>query len=266
MKKTKSIPSSILWKIACFLVEIYVTATKKGKGLQEYLKSKGVIIVGDHLVYTKGGHGDVYVNIKGLNAFQLIPVSIQMAYEIHISGFKPAAFAGVPYGADILASQVALFYSLFSGEEVLNLKLMKEGGDGFSWYKDNGDYVEGVRIVFIEDVINTGGSLVRCGKFIRDSRPAAISCWVVCDRLSDKNPGLSVLGKEFQVDDAGALLSIEAANYDVPEGTDPREHCPLCAEGRKINTSTGHGKAFLLKMKNTFPDFHAWITGEKRNY
>ncbi len=264
MKKFKAIPREIVFAMVGFLALTYIDAMKVKGGLKRYLKRKGVVIDRDHFVYTKGGHGDVYVNIKGLNAFQLIPVAMQMAYEIHISGFKPDAIVAVPYGADVLASQVALFYSLFSGEEIRNLKLMKEGKDGFSWYKDNGDYAKGARLALIEDVINTGGSLVRCGKFVRDSGTQALICWVVCDRLSDNNPGLPVLGEEFQADETGALLSIKAANYDVPEGVDPTIHCPFCAEGRKMNTSIGHGKAFLAKIGKNFPTFHDWITGESK--
>lgn len=226
------------------------------RGVEKYLKTMGVFKVGDHFVYTKGGHGESYVNIKGLKSvLALLPVSIKMAYQIHLSGFKPDVIVGVPHGADVLASQVAIFYSLFSSCSCLNLKLMKDG-EKFVWYKDHGEDARGKVILVIEDVANTGGSLVKCGMFIKNHGCSKFGLFVVCDRLSDKNPGLATLGQSIRADYTETLVSVNAANYTIPEGVNPEEYCPYCKKGIKINTQIGHGEKFLKRIKITFPELY----------
>ncbi len=265
MRKPREILERAFSVATRYLAWRCIVAQQKRGGIEEYLTRKEVFVRDGHFVYTKGGHGDIYVNIKALNVAELIPVAMRMAYEIHISRLEPDVIVGVPFGADILASQVALFYSFFSEREILNLKLIKGENGSFFWYKNAKEKVRGKNIILVEDVINTGGSLVRCGEFIRNSGVCELVCFVVCDRLSDKNPGLFVLGEKFKADYTDALISVEAKNYSVLEGADPREYCPFCKKGREINTSIGHGGEFLSKMKRESPDFHTWITGEVKN-
>ena len=54
----------------------------------------------------------------------------------------------------------------------------------------------------------------------------------------------------------GKLWEIEAANYAMDVSRDPREQCPLCANGIKIDMRVGHGEKFLQRIKDTYSDLY----------
>lgn len=236
---------------------LYIKTIEKFGGIEGYLDSKKVLITDNHFVYTKGGHGSTYVNVKGLrDVFSLAPVAMHMAYIIHRSNFAPQVIIGVLHGADTLATLVTFFYALFSGETSLNLKIMKHGREGFAWYKDHAEFAKDKKVLLVEDVVNTGGSLSECGEFVLNSGCSGLGFSVVADRISDQNPGLSTLAQKVGADYSEALVTLQAENFIIPEGANPSDHCPYCQEGRKINQQIGHGKRFLEEIRNTFSELY----------
>ncbi|MEA3323318.1 MAG: hypothetical protein U9Q12_03775 [Patescibacteria group bacterium] len=228
-------------------------------GVWDYLESKGVALTG-HFIFTGGGHGDAYVNIRDLSTIQLLsPVAMQIAWEARKFNFD--AVVGTPHGADTLAVLVAYYYTQFTMKKIEVLKPLKEG-DGLVWYKDHSERVKSLRILQIEDLINTAKSLRETAEFIRDSGGNSVGFIAVCNRLSDKNPGLESLQKEFDVECAHVLTDVVAANHTVDITKDPRDQCPGCAQGKKLNTRVGHGKKFLAQIKDVYPDLHKELSGE----
>ncbi len=221
-------------------------------GVWTYLELSGVALRNDHFVFTKGGHGDVYINIRDLDTVQkLIPVAMQMAWEVR--NVSADAVVGTPHGADTLAVLVAYYYSLFARRKITVLKLLNDGNN-LKWYKDNHERVRDVNVLQIEDLINTGGSLLDTARFIKESSGNLIGFVAVCNRISDKNPGLDFFAKELDIDCAIALASVEAKNYAVNIDKNPQEQCPLCAEGKKVNLRVGHGSKFLSQIEELYPN------------
>lgn len=225
-------------------------------GVRAYLEQCGAFLEG-HFVYTGGGHGNVYINIRDLDTTDLLkPLAMQMAYEIS----EPVdAIIGTPHGADTLAVLVAGYYSDFTGQAVKVLKLLKDG-DGYVWYKDHGEKAHGRRVVQIEDIINSAKSLRETREFLLASQVNVQGFVTVCNRRSDKNPGLAGLQSEFDVEIAKALLEVDAVNYGVDLSHDPTEQCPLCADGVTIDTRVGHGKKFLAEIEGQYPELYKKVS------
>jgi len=230
-------------------------------GVWDYLESRDVALTG-HFVFTGGGHGDAYVNIRDLNTIQLLsPVAMQMAWEARKLNFY--AVVGTPHGADTLAVLVAYYYTQFTMKKIEVLKPLKEG-DGLVWYKDHSERVKKLRILQIEDLINTAKSLRETAEFIHNSGGDSVGFIAVCNRISDKNPGLTTLQKEFDVECAHVLTDVVAANHAMDITKDPREQCPLCATGERLNTRVGHSKKFLAQIKDTYSDLYKKLRGEMK--
>jgi orotate phosphoribosyltransferase len=226
-------------------------------GVWNYLESRGVALKG-HFVFTGGGHGDVYINIRDLNTVQLLsPVAMQIAWEAR--KFEFDAIVGTPHGADTLTVLIAYYYTQFTMKKIEILKPLKKS-DELVWYKDHGERVKGLRILQIEDLINTAKSLRETATFISDSGGRQVGFIAVCNRISDKNPGLKALQKELVVEYAHVLTDVVAANYIVDIANDPRKQCPGCAEGKKLNMRVGHGKKFLESIEKTYPLLYKSLT------
>lgn len=227
-------------------------------GAWGYLESMGVALKG-HFVFTAGGHGDAYINIRDLKTIRsLAPIAMQMAWVAFTQGVFHAV-VGTPHGADTLAVLVAYYYEIFSGIEVMVPKLLKSP-DGLIWYKDHASYVVGARILQIEDTINSGDSLRKTANFISQSDCKSLDFIAVCNRLSDKNPSLESLREKVGANRAWALVEVEAENYSMDLSFDPREQCPLCASGEKVDMRVGHGKKFLAEIETLYPDLHTTLS------
>ncbi len=218
----------------------------------QYLESCGVALEG-HFVFSGGGHGNVYINIRDLKTITLLsPVAMQIAWDVRQIEFD--VIIGTPHGADTLAVLVAYYYTLFAEKNVEVLKPLKSDS-GLVWYKDHGTRVKGARTLQIEDVINSAGSLIETAQFIGQSHGVLLLIYAVCNRRSDKNPGLFKLSEKFGAK-VFALTEVDAANYSVNVPLDIIGQCPLCRDGVPIDTRVGHGAKFLAQIEDVYPNLY----------
>lgn len=218
-----------------------------------YLEAKGVALLG-HFVFTGGGHGDAYVNIRDLNTIKLLaPIAMQLAWEAR--HLRIDAIVGTPHGADTLAVLVAYYYSQFHTRAVEVLKPLKSE-KGLVWYKDHGARAKGAYILQVEDVINSAKSVRETITFLLQSQSIVSGIATVCNRISDKNPGLEFLKNKSGAKDVFALTDVTVANYAVDPAKDPRKQCPLCFAGIPIDTRVGHGVKFLASIQDTYPELY----------
>ena len=230
--------------------------TIKRYGVWGHLVTEKVALQG-HFVFSGGGHGNVYINIRDLKTMQqMVPVAMQLAWECREQVYD--AIVGTPHGADTLAVLVAYYYTQFTGMSVEVLKPLKTD-HGLVWYKDHGERVLGMRILQIEDVINSAGSLRETADFIISWGGRLWGVIAVCNRISEKNPGFAALQKEYHIDFVKALTDVEAVNHTVDIVQHPAEQCVLCQAGVKIDTRVGHGKKFLDQIKEIYPDLYVQL-------
>jgi orotate phosphoribosyltransferase len=228
-------------------------------GVINFLKSKGAVASG-HFVGTKGGHMDTYINIKKAteDIDNLTPLAMSLAYDI--KDVPADILLAAPYGAQDLVPLVAMFYRSFTGRPVQVLKLVKKRRKGETeedivWYKDHADKVIGKKVILIDDVINTGGSLEDGRDLIEEALGKMVACGVVCNRqeffetqmLADKLRAAIY-----------SLCIIEVENYTIDLDKNLKTQCPLCREGVPINQQIGHGKEFLDNYGQRFPNMIDW--------
>jgi orotate phosphoribosyltransferase len=76
-------------------------------------------------------------------------------------------------------------------------------------------------VLLVDDVRNTGQTLVRCAAVVRDKGGTVIATAEICDRME-------------------AVVDLDAPNYPLVEYKAPENHpaaeCPLCARGVPINS------------------------------
>ncbi len=225
----------------------------------DYLITCDVALEG-HFVFSGSGHGNVYINIRDLKTISLLaPIAMQIAFEVRQKIFD--VVIGTPHGADTLAVLVAYYYTLFTEQDVEVLKPLKSG-NGLVWYKDHGSRVQGARILQVEDVVNSAKSLCETAEFIKDSKGNLCVIATVCNRRSDKNPGLDELKCRLDVQSVFALAEVDAVNYTIDSSFNIIAQCPLCREGVLINTRVGHGKKFLNSIEKTYPLLHKLLIGQ----
>jgi hypothetical protein len=119
--------------------------------------------------------------------------------------------------------------------------------------------VQGARILQVEDVINSAKSLRETAEFIQNSKGNLYVVAAVCNRRSDKNPGLDELKYCLDAQNVFALVEVDAVNYTV-DLSNIIVQCPLCREGILIDTRVGHGKKFLESIEKTYPMLHKSLT------
>ena len=108
-----------------------------------------------------------------------------------------------------------------------------EGGQIFTRGYEN--YVKGKKVLVVEDIVTTGGSLLKTIKAVQDTGGNIVSACAMVNKNKDIKENLSEA--PFY---ALSNLFIPAYKSDV---------CPLCKNGVPVNTQFGHGKKFLESKK-----------------
>lgn len=176
-----------------------------------------------HFRYTSGRHGDMYfekirvaarpdlVNELGMmTALQMKDVSDQVdvvcapAFGAIVFGFATAAAMGKPFAF-----------------------LQRDAGGVMGIRPGFTDVVEGRKVLLVEDVVTTGGS-VRESLEVLDSMGAET---VMAGLLVDRTGGALELPVPYR-----ALLTVKAESW-APED------CPLCARGMEIVKPGSSGKS-----------------------
>jgi orotate phosphoribosyltransferase len=229
-------------------------------GVVNFLKSKGAVTKG-HLVGTKGGHMDTYINIKKVteDIDNLTPLAMSLAFDI--KDVEADILLAAPYGAQDLVPLVAMFYGAFTGRPIQVLKLIKKRRKGKTkedivWYKDHAEKIFGKKVILIDDVINTGGSLNDGGNLIKDARGEMVACAVICNRQGFFET--QILADKLRAT-IYSLCIIEAENHSIDLDRNLKTQCPLCREGVPINQQIGHGKEFLDNYEQRFPNMINWV-------
>ena len=201
----------------------------------DILKKVGAIITNDHFVGTSGLHFDTYINKDFL---YLHTKETSRICEILAEKFKNAgveSVVGPALGGIILSQWTAYHLSEINGREVLAVYTEKssEGGQIFTRGYEN--YVRGKRVLVVEDIVTTGGSLFKTIKAVQNAGGIIVSACA----MVNKNEGIreNLSGVPFY---ALSNLFIPAYESSV---------CPLCQSGVPVNATVGHGKKFLESKK-----------------
>lgn len=204
------------------------------KRLLDILKTVGAIITDSHIVGTSGRHMSVYINKDALYphtqfASEVGEMFAQKYKEHNIEVVVSPALGGI-----VLSQWTAYFLSKIAGQEVLGLYTEKDENKNQIFKRGYDKLVKGKRVLVIEDITNTGGSVKKVIESVREAEGDIVAVGVMVNR-DPKGITSDIIGTPFS-----SLAVVQAEAWEEKD-------CKLCKQHIPINTTVGHGKEFLAK-------------------
>lgn len=200
------------------------------------LRDMGAVLKDDHFVYTKGGHGSEYVNKDALfmHPKKLLALCRQIANSFRDSFGE--SLADVVMGPAVGGALIAQWVTYCLNDQLKEVQAIyaDKEGDGFVLKRGYDAIVPGKKVLVVEDILNTGGSVKQVVELARAHGGEVIGVGAICNR------------GDVHIWDIGKppmLYSVVATRMTVYDSS----RCPLCAEGRPINTKIGKGADFVAK-------------------
>lgn len=204
--------------------------------IDQIIKTAGTISSG-HFKFASERHSNTYFN-KALilgDAATAAEVSGYMARPFQARGID--VVVGPAVGAVILSHQVALHLSHMEGKMIPGVFAEKREEDkekgvtkGFSLKRDFRELVEGKRVLLVEDVVTTGGSIEHLLEEIKAAGAEPVAITALLKRgsaaLLDAIQGVEFRSLKKRPD----LLDWE------------QKDCQPCKDGVPLNTTLGHAK------------------------
>src|SRR5712691_4390746 len=181
-------------------------------------ESAGAFLRG-HFVYSSGRHGADY-----LEKFRILEdprATTELAAMIaeRFRPMKPELVAGPTTGGIILAYEVA-------GQLAINAVYVERGEPGGRVLRRGFESSPGARVLVVDDVVTTGGSVSETQTCIANAGGVVIGIGVLADRTA----GRAATDVPFF-----ACLTVDFPSYAQGE-------CPLCAAGIAVAAPRGSGK------------------------
>ena len=175
-----------------------------------------------HFVYTSGRHGADY-----LEKFRILedPKATSALAAMIANEFRsvtPKLVAGPTTGGIILAYEVARQLGV-------NAVYVERGESGGRVLRRGFEISPGSRVLLVDDVVTTGGSVAETEACITNAGGVVIGIGVLADRTA----GRAATGVPFF-----ACLTVDFPSY-------PPDSCPQCAAGIPVAASRGSGKKVL---------------------
>jgi orotate phosphoribosyltransferase len=167
-------------------------------------RETGVMIEG-HFLLTSGRHSDKYMQCARL--FQYPDIAEKFARELAGKFTDVDVVAGPALGGIIIAYEVSRQLSVRN--------IFAERENGAMTLRRGFEIPHGSRVLVVEDVVTTGGSVKEVMELVRQlgGEVAGVGCIV------DRSNGKVDFGVPF-----AAALSMEVTSWEA-------ENCPLCKEG-----------------------------------
>lgn len=174
--------------------------------LTEAMERTGVLKKG-HFLLSSGKHSNQYMQCAQLLQYPQEAEEAGKAIAELFSEQKIDVVIGPALGGVIIAHEVA---------RALGVRcLFAERKDGVMELRRNFQIISGERVLVVEDVVTTGGSVQEVIALVEQSGGEIIGVGSIIDRTGGKNP--------FKV----PYRSIQTVEIDTYEP----ENCPLCKEG-----------------------------------
>ena len=215
-----------------------MTTDRMERYAKEVLINLKAVIYNSHFVYTSGKHGSAYLD---KTAICLDPVA--MKFLCH---FLAQKIPGIVKERIQVVVGPALAGIAVANTVVLTLndcRLDAEPKIHFAWVEEDkrGEkslrptfqkIVKGQNILLVDDVINTGHSLMATIKLLEKHGARVLAVATLYNR-AEYDPHL------FDPIPVYSLITVKLQEIYPPE------ECPLCRQGVPINTEFGRGKEFL---------------------
>ncbi len=202
----------------------------------EILKSVGAIMTDDHFVYTSGKHGSVYINKDGLyphvkETSQVCKLMAEKCAHLEIETVVAPALGGI-----ILSQWVGYHLSTIKNKPIHAVYAEKDGQGGFVFTRGYDAFIKGKKVLVLEDLTTTGGSVKKVVDVTRDYGGEVKGVCVMVNRDPD-NVTQEIFNAPFF-----CLGELRTEAYDEAE-------MPEELRKKPINIKVGHGKKYLESLK-----------------
>ena len=185
-----------------------------------------------HFVFTSGLHSDTYINKDSVYPYTRETSLLCRAFAEKFADKEIDVVVGPAVGAAILSQWTAHHLSEIRGKNVFGVYADKDGAGGFILKRGYDKVSAGKRVLVVEDLVTTGGSVKKVVDALRAIGAQVAGVAVLCNR---GNVPKSAVGDP---DEFYALVNVELDTWT--DGS-----CPLCERHVPINTDMGHGKEYL---------------------
>lgn len=214
--------------------------------LAERIKKHGVLLKG-HFVLKSWEHSEYYFNKDEIYTHNDLISALCQAIASQFEYDEIDVVIAPAIGGVILSHIVAGCLSKIYGREIPGIYAEKSGdGKTFVIKRNYDKLVRGKKILVLEDVVTTGGSVREVVKIVRACGGNVIGLAAICNR---KKVTRRQVGNPMKFI---SLIDINLESW-VNESI-----CPICKNAIMIDTSIGHGAEFLKKHPE-------WITNEMAN-
>lgn len=199
----------------------------------------GVIVPNDHFVLTSGLHSDTYINKDALYPQVDIINNFCHAIADHFCSnihYNIEMVVAPAIGGIVLAVLTASWLAQRTRRKVLMAYAEKMNGE-FVFRRGYRKLVEGKKVLVLDDVLTTGGSIKKVIELVRRSGSMVSGAAVLCNR-----GGVSLHSLGIRNVDLFALSNVQLNTW-------AEKDCPLCKAGIPINTELGKGREFLANKK-----------------
>jgi orotate phosphoribosyltransferase len=201
----------------------------------ELLQKVGAFRTG-HFVLISGRHADSYINKDALYPYTHDTSRLCLAMAERFKDKNIEAVIGPAVGAAILSMWTAYHLTDLTGKEIYGTYADKDGQGGFVIKRGFDQLIKGKRVLVVEDLVTTGGSLK---KVVEAARTAGADV-VGAIALGNRGDVTAEMVGSPEVFDQ--LLNVHLESWDEAD-------CELCKAGIPVNTDVGHGKEFLARKK-----------------
>lgn len=201
------------------------TSSERALGI---LTAARALIAGSHIVYTSGRHGSTYVNKDAVypDTARVAELCAMIAEQAAGKGIE--VVCGPATGGIILSTWTGHHLgvpAVYAEKDPAGGMILKRGYD---------KVVAGKRVLVVEDIVNTGGSLRETVDAVRTAGGTVVAATALCNRGG-------VLAKEVGAPELTSLVHLDLDSWTAAE-------CPLCRDGVPVNTDVGKGREFLAQQ------------------
>ncbi len=202
------------------------------------LEEVGALIQNSHLVYTSGKHGSVYVNKDAIYPHTALASQVGLLFAEMNKDLDIDVVVAPAVGGIILSQWTAHHLSQIMGREILGIYSEKTEDNNQVLKRGYDKLVAGKNILILEDITNTGGSVIKLVNEVRRVGGNVVRVCVMVNR-DPVNVKAELIGAPFS-----SLGTVPAEAFEEAD-------CPLCKANVPVNTSVGHGRKYVDSRQST---------------
>ncbi len=200
--------------------------------ITKLLQAVKAIFTDDHFVYTSGKHGSVYINKDALYPHTQITAKVCQILAKKCAHLEIDTVVAPALGGIILSQWISYHLSKIKNKEIFGVYAEKDPEKTFVFTRGYDKFVKGKKILVVEDLTNTGGSVKKVVDVVREYGGEVVGVCVMANR----DPNLA----SRNLFNAPLIVGTE-----IPAEAWDEKDCHLCKQNIPVNTQIGHGKKYV---------------------